>query len=143
MKKGSKKLMGAWYNMHYRCSNPRCKDYKDYGAKGIKVCERWYDVDNFIADMGEPEKDMSLDRSDTYGDYTPDNCKWSTLEEQNRNRERNVKGYTWNKYHKKYEAKIKMEGKRLFLGYFDCKEAARRAYLEARSTYFQKRAEAI
>lgn len=76
----------SWRNMKARCDNPNNDNYSNYGGKGIKVCERWYNFSNFLADMGERPKGTTLDRIDRDGDYDPDNCKWSTYAEQTRNR---------------------------------------------------------
>lgn len=81
-----------WWNMRQRCNNPNVPNYKNYGGRGIAVCERWQkSFDDFLADMGEPPSDRSLDRIDTNGNYEPSNCKWSTRYEQSRNSRRNRK----------------------------------------------------
>ena len=74
--------------MKYRCSNPRAKDYPDYGGRGIKVCERWLNsFENFLADLGpRPTPQHSIERLDNDGNYEPGNCVWATKQEQNRNR---------------------------------------------------------
>jgi len=77
----------AWRDMRRRCNNPKHADYPLYGARGVKVCERWQKFDNFIADMGpRPGKGYSIDRINNNGDYEPGNCKWATATEQSRNR---------------------------------------------------------
>lgn len=68
-----------------RCRRATHKDYPDYGARGIKVCERWLVFENFLADMGERPPGLSLDRRDNNGNYSLDNCHWATQTEQNRN----------------------------------------------------------
>jgi len=77
----------TWHNMKSRCNNPKASGYRDYGAKGIKVCERWDIFENFVADMGErPGPEYSIERLDRTKNYCVENCKWATRLEQNRNR---------------------------------------------------------
>lgn len=78
----------AWYDMVDRCYNPNNPYFKDYGARGIRVCRRWKrDVSAFFADVGErPSAKHSLDRIKNNKGYTPDNVKWSTIREQNTNK---------------------------------------------------------
>lgn len=79
----------VWEQMKNRCNcstNPR---YRLYGARGIKVCERWLSFSNFLADMGHPPAKLSIDRIDNDGNYQPDNCRWATQKEQCRNRSGN------------------------------------------------------
>lgn len=78
-----------WCGMKQRCYYKKHKSYHRYGGKGIKVCERWMDFENFYKDMGNKPKDKSLNRIDNTKDYSPDNCEWSTYGEQMRNMSRN------------------------------------------------------
>lgn len=83
----------SWGAMIKRCNNKNIKEYKNYGGRGIKVCERWlHSFENFLADMGKrPSKSHSLDRyPNNDGDYEPNNCRWATKKEQCRNQRRTV-----------------------------------------------------
>ena len=75
-----------------RCYNPNSSEWKRYGKRGIKVCDRWReDYANFISDMGRrPNDDCQLDRINNDGDYAPDNCRWISAKENSRNKRDNV-----------------------------------------------------
>jgi len=80
----------AWKEMKQRCFNPNHKAYSNYGDRGITVCDRWLNSDNFLTDMGSrPTAKHSLDRINNDGDYSPKNCKWSTKAEQENNKRTN------------------------------------------------------
>jgi len=81
----------TWTDIRHRCYNKNNSSYHYYGGRGIKVCDRWLEsFKNFFEDMGPRPEKQSLDRIDNNGDYSPDNCKWSTHLEQMSNTRRNV-----------------------------------------------------
>lgn len=79
-----------WRGMTERCRNPNHASWSNYGGRGIKVCRRWLEFSNFLADMGEPEKGFFLDRINKDGDYCPQNCRWANKDTQARNTSRNI-----------------------------------------------------
>lgn len=89
-------LRAAWFSMHYRCSAPEHPEYVRYGARGIRVCQRWTSTDGtdkdvsgfmaFVEDVGARPEGKTLDRIDPDGNYEPGNVRWATLAEQQYNR---------------------------------------------------------
>jgi len=78
----------SWQSMKQRCLNPKAPKYHRYGGRGIRICERWINsFAGFLADMGpRPSLQHSLERSNTAGNYEPNNCVWATAIDQNNNR---------------------------------------------------------
>ena len=112
------------------------KKYKDYGGRGITVCERWHSIENFIEDMYPTYiEGLSLDRINVDGDYEPNNCRWVTKSIQARNTRllmstntSGFRGVCWDKRVEKWRAYLSIKGKRIHLGYFDTPEEGAIAY---------------
>jgi hypothetical protein len=82
----------SYKEMVRRCTKPGHIEWATYGGRGIKVCERWMVLENFIADMMATWKEgLSIDRINPDGDYCPENCRWATSIEQNNNKRNNVR----------------------------------------------------
>lgn len=71
--------------MHTRCENPNHKDWPYYGARGIRVCKRWFSFTNFLADMGEAPDTLTLERMNNDKGYYLENCGWMSRKEQRAN----------------------------------------------------------
>ena len=81
----------SWQAMKTRCKNPKSRCFKDYGGRGIKVCDRWdRSFVDFLSDMGPRPPGTSLDRIDLSLGYEPGNCRWATSKQQASNRSDNV-----------------------------------------------------
>lgn len=81
----------VWQAMRRRCLQPNAKHYKDYGGRGIAICERWMKYENFLADMGECPEGLTLERKNNDGNYEPTNCRWATPLEQMNNQRKTVR----------------------------------------------------
>lgn len=94
----TERLYTVWEGIKKRCYSPSCPDYKDYGAKGVKMCEEWHDYGSFrswaLANGYNPEGkygECTIDRINPYKDYEPSNCRWIPNSEQARNKRSNYK----------------------------------------------------
>lgn len=119
------KLYDVWVSMVQRCHNPNQADYGNYGGRGIRVCRGWRKFENFLQwslDNGY-KTGLSIDRINNGKGYSPENCRWATSSQQNRNQRKrldNKSGYIGvHKVNGKWRSQARIEGGRVHLGYFD------------------------
>ena len=125
-----------WHSMIQRCTHPNNPDYKYYGGRGIKVCDAWLDPWIFFKWCEDNyEKGLQINRIDNDGDYTPDNCEFTTNRENSINRRllnstntSGYKGVSWHKQAKKWRVVIKINQKQKHLGLFISKKLAALRY---------------
>ena len=136
----SNRFYSTWKGMLQRCTNLEHRSYKNYGARGITVCEEWLDVRNFVAwaEATYPNiEDATLDRIDNDKGYSPENCTWSDKTTQAINQrimKNNKSGYvgvTWHIRYKKWGANIGVNNKLINIGTFKTLEEA----VQARDNY--------
>jgi hypothetical protein len=128
--------------MKQRCYNPKSNSYHNYGARGIRICDRWLEsFNNFLEDMGyRPSPQHSIDRVDNDGNYEPSNCRWATKQLQGMNRRPTrlssvgIRGVQPNG--RNWLAEMTINNKRICLGTFKTIE-------EASAVYEKRRAERL
>ena len=92
LRQDNKSIYWAWKSMKQRCLNPRCSAYKNYGARGITICEEWMEFEPFCewALQNGHKRGLDLDRRDNSGGYSPENCRWITRRENTNNRRKTL-----------------------------------------------------
>ena len=125
-------LYGIWNNVKSRCSNKNNKDYKDYGGRGITICDEWKGGPKSFIEWSENngwKKGLYIDRKNNDGNYCPSNCRFVTsfINSQNtrllqRNNTSGYRGVSWRGRDKKWAFEIGINGERRYLGSFDSKK---------------------
>lgn len=135
-------LYNIWSGIIDRCNNQKNAAFCRYGGRGIKVCERWLNIENFIADMdNRPSQEHTIDRINNDGDYEPSNCRWATKREQALNRRKRMdttkSGITgvYQRENGRWRAMIGHKGKLIRLGDFAEKDDAIKARKEGEKIY--------
>ena len=135
-----KSSYNSWKSMVARCTHKQNKDYWKYGAAGIKVCSEWLDYLTFEKDMGEPIDTETLDRIDSYGNYTKENCRWAspTIQARNiRTPKTNTTGHIGvSNVYGKYMAKITVKKKAYYSKVFNTVEEAVQARKDLELKYW-------
>lgn len=126
------KTYRSWLTMMTRCNNPKFPRYRDYGGRGISVCQEWHKFQAFFEDMGNRPEGKTLDRINNDGNYEPGNCRWATPLEQRHNCrpkrpyvKRNAKGYYLIKRLNKFTSYVSWHGQLYYLGLFESANLAK------------------
>ena len=139
-----KPVYHSWEGMIQRCNNPNDKSYKNYGGRGITVCKEWLKFENFYKDMGDCPDGLSIERVENSKGYFPENCKWATQTEQQRNKRaqrRSLTGFNGviiDKKTSKYKVSIMAEYKTYNLGTFSILADAIKAREQGEKKYWNK-----
>lgn len=134
------KIYGVWKNMNARCSNKNRPDYKWYGGRGISVCCEWKNSNVFCdwALKNGYMEGLVIDRINNDGNYEPSNCKWVTNKintsigkrRKKSNNTSEIEGVTWHKSSGKWQSRIYLNNKSVYLGLYDTKHEAYKARVD-------------
>ena len=136
----------TWICMKDRCKNKNNKQYKDYGGRGIDVCEEWKNsFTNFLKDMGTRPKSMTLERVNNNGNYEKDNCKWASRSAQSANqrtlikkKNREPRGVFMRGCGKKFRVIMTIDYKQYSLGTYSSEAEASKVYTETFKEWYGK-----
>lgn len=132
----------SWEGMMQRCKNPKASNYYNYGGRGIRICDRWLDFENFYSDMGDRPNGLSLERVDVNGNYCKENCRWDNPSNQSFNQRKSSNntsgktGVSWSKSRCKWEAYIMKDRKKINLGRYETLEEAVSAREQGEIKYY-------
>lgn len=127
----------SWSAMKNRCKHKSVPSFKYYGGRGISYDPRWDNFRNFLEDMGDRPNGTQLDRIDSDGNYCKENCKWSTVNENNFNQKTNKKFRGTHKTKNgKYQAIIKIDRKSYYIGTFLTEDEAHREYCKVAKEWY-------
>ena len=132
----------VWGQMIQRCGNPNNERYANYGGRGIKVCDRWKNFENFFTDMGTRKKGLTIERKNNDLGYFLENCCWATRKIQARNRRifknntTGVNGVSFYKTNQKYCVQIRVNNKLHHIGFYTTIEEATAARKAAELKYW-------
>lgn len=134
-----RKEYNSWLDMKSRCLNQNHKSYKNYGARGITICDEWLnDLGQFIADMGKCPDGFSLDRIDNDKGYSPDNCRWADKSTQSRNTRKSATGAGIYEVNGRFVVQIGVDGMRVHVGQYATLDEAISARKAAESRYWSE-----
>lgn len=126
-----------WQHMKARCLLPSCIAYPLYGGRGVELCHRWREFQNFYEDMHLTYRDdLTIDRINPDGDYTPENCRWASIYIQGLNKRCFKTSLNFRKLRNGYESRISVANRSIHLGLYETPDEAKAVHREAEKIKF-------